>query len=334
MPRLPGVVAGQRGDGTEVGQMSGSVAWPPDVDEVLRRQYDPSVRGMGQVLADELGLAIHNVRARARDLGLTRTKEPRWTERDRATLGTFLRIGWSDAAIGSFLGRSESAIHIKRIRWNMGSRRTFMLNMSAAARALGIPCAKTIRFWIDRGYLPARDGQGAGGHARELWVDRLELVKFLADPEYWPLWNPDRVRDPALREFVKGRRDGKNDSYLTVGQIAERFHVVRDAPNTWIRAGLLPAKKRGNNWIVKESDLAGFVPPTDNPPYFRRWKFQEERRLLELAGDKRRTWTSIGRVLDRRPMACFIRWQKIRNRQWQPPKIVDVPIELIYAGQN
>ena len=87
------------------------------------------------------------------------------------------------------------------------------------------------------------------------------MLDFLQDGRYWHLWEPERV-GPRLRIWVTEMRDGVR--FLTTGQVAAKFYVEHATVNNWIHKGYLPAVRRGN-WLIRESDLVGFVPPCERP---------------------------------------------------------------------
>jgi flavin-dependent dehydrogenase len=135
-----------------------------------------------------------------------------------------------------------------------------MLTARVVAAKLGLGCSKAVARWIGAGYLRGRRGQGCGLY-RMWYVKEEALLDFLEDPRYWHLWEPDRV-EPGLRAWVSEIRDGVR--FLTTGEVGARFFVHHAAVNDWIHKGYLPAVRHGN-WLVRESDLVGFVPPCERP---------------------------------------------------------------------
>ena len=50
-----------------------------------------------------------------------------------------------------------------------------------------------------------------------------------------------------------------DDSYLSVGQIAEYLGVSRDTVYTWITAKEMPAHRLGRLWKFKKKEVDGWV---------------------------------------------------------------------------
>ena len=224
-------------------------------------------------------------------------KRPRfWTPARLFELAGYLERGWTDEQIGRQFGKSATAIQLARKRHGLNARRKNLLSARQIAREMGVPCAKTVARWIERGHLKGRRGQTWGPY-RQWYVTREALTDFLQDPAYWHLWDAARLADPDLRRLYLQRR---TERYLTVGEVAERCFVVQNAVNDWIHRGVLPAVRRGN-WLIPESALEGFVPPGQRSKVGMRrrpWTADEDARLLELRAAGL-PWVKIGVALGR-----------------------------------
>src|SRR5690606_22184989 len=130
----------------------------------------------------------------------------------------------------------------------------------------------------------------------------------------WHLWDPERI-DPAsgFRRWAQEIRAGVR--FLTVGDVAERCYVEVHTVSNWIRSGRLPAVRNGN-WLVRERDLDGFIPPgqlsRSGIPQ-RRFTRDEDQRLLAMraAGIG---WTAIARELGRPVSSVFGRYRRLMGR--------------------
>lgn len=221
-----------------------------------------------------------------------------WTEAEYELLDDLLDRGSSDSTIARSLGRTVAAIRLKRARRHLPSRTERTLTANRVRETLGIGSARPIRTWIQRRWLSARK-VGA------LWVIREEaLLDFLATPDHWHLWDPSRITDPTLREWAEELRGGVR--YLTVREVAARVGVSASAAYNWVSHGRLRAVRRGN-WLVRESDLDGFVPPCDRPRHPRHWTDLETRLLLDmrLRGD---AWEDIAQALRRSERSVYRRY--------------------------
>jgi hypothetical protein len=89
--------------------------WTEAMDALLRRMYDPSVKGRPQEIAYRLRMPRWAVNRRAIALGLSRPKDRPWTSQEEAYLeGNFHHV--SVKALARKLGRSPTAIKLKAKR--------------------------------------------------------------------------------------------------------------------------------------------------------------------------------------------------------------------------
>lgn len=203
-----------------------------------------------------------------------------WTPDKLLQLADLLAEGETDAAIARIFGKTVTAVRLARKRHGLPSRRKLLMTQRAVEAAMGIPdSGKAVAGWIKRGWLRARVGERVGRH-RERYVTREALYDFLADPRYWHVWRPERIRDAQLRLWA---RELRLDNYIRIGEAAQRLGVGHSAVNCYINAGLLPARRWGN-WWVRESDVAAFTPPCERSKkgMALRWTHTERRTLARM----------------------------------------------------
>lgn len=237
----------------------------------------------------------------------------RWTERDLFQLEDLLARGFSDAAIARRLGCTVTALNLARRRHGIRSRSQLLLSAREIANRLGIPCSKTVAHWIAQGWLDGKRGAPRGGN-RQWQIREESLWSFMEHPDHWHRWQPERIRDPYLREWAIDVRAGVR--FLTPGQVAWRFCVTHNAVNVWIRSGLLPAVRNGN-WLIRESDIAGFTPPGQQSKAGMRhqeWTDAEDDRLYALR-EVGLTFQQISHALGRSLGAVSNRWYRLMARE-------------------
>ena len=234
----------------------------------------------------------------------------RWSPEDLMRLEEMLGAGMSDTIIGRRLGCTALAVNIVRKRRGIPARRTFFNSGRTIARRLGIPSGdKTVTWWLQKGYLRGRRGQGCGPY-KGWYVTDEALFDFLADARYWHLWGPERIRDLELADWAAENRNGTR--FLTTGEAGQRLGVGHSTVNEYIRGGLLRAVRRGN-WLIREQDLAGFVLPCERSRKGQkpqRFTVDEDRRLIALRSDGI-TWREIARLLDRNVGSVYNRFRRL-----------------------
>lgn len=190
-----------------------------------------------------------------------REKARPWTTADVDRLLRLVEEGHGYDVIARRLGRTRVAVEVRCKRIGACVTTTpATLSARATSRALGLPCSKTVVYWIGLGWLPARN---AGRADRPLWRITWEnLTAMLERRETWMAWDPARIADLALREWAKELREATGGRWLSIGEVAERYCVDGRAVNVWIHKGWLPATRYGN-WWVWSGDLEGWVAPCE-----------------------------------------------------------------------
>ncbi len=226
-------------------------------------------------------------------------------------MAELLERGCSDRTIGRALGCTPVAVSIARKRHGLPSRTRVLMSATTIAREMGFACAKGVARWLEQGWIRGRRGQVRGPH-RQWYVRREAWLAFLEDPAYWYAWDPERLRDPEIRAWARALR---TDRYLTIGQVAARFSVCASAVNDWIHRGLLPAVAKYPNWIVRERDLEGFVPPCERPKQgFRKQLYTPaEDVLITAAAAAGEVLTEVAEALGRNKTSVYSRLYRLRE---------------------
>lgn len=197
----------------------------------------------------------------------TRKPEPRkWPLPRRWQLMELMELlerGWDDARIGRELGCSADAVKLARRRYAIPPKSRTVLTAREVAKRLGISCAKAVSRWIEAGWLRGHRGWRQGEH--RVWiVAETSLHAFLADPDHWHRWQPERIADPGLRQWAERQRGGVR--FLSLSEARDRLCRERgicvETPtiHQWIVKGWLPAVRNGNH-LIRETDLAAFTLP-------------------------------------------------------------------------
>jgi hypothetical protein len=208
----------------------------------------------------------------------------RWTPAEDAFLRAQLGL-LPEAEIGRAIGRTVVAV---QNRWKRDlhlvapRRNPNWLTLEAFARGLGAD-QKTMAKLADRGKISVRrlpQVIATNGRGLIRVIDRKEALAWIANPMHWIYFKPERVgmfRKQGQRRmarpdvvFWRGARAAVDalrktwgDSWLTPTQTANLVglpfgnHSRRSCGglNKAIRAGILPAVRWGNWWILRSKAL-------------------------------------------------------------------------------
>lgn len=220
-----------------------------------------------------------------------------------------LEAGMTDPEIGEHFGVTKGAI--KHVRDRFGMRPTSRIHYSAirVAELLGVTHSIVIA-WIDEGLLHAE--RGVQRWTRHQWrISFMDIVEFLENPDNDHLWEPDAV-DRLFSQQAERRATVR---FLTLDEVGQRYGRASTTAWYWIQRGMLPAVKR-RRWLVRESDLEGFVPPEQrkriNGPK-RDFTNREDAVLLAMRDEGAR-WIDIGRHLGRKGSVIQSRWKLLQER--------------------
>ncbi len=188
-----------------------------------------------------------------------------WTPAEAIELKTLWQEGKSYRQLAKHFNRTETAIILKLKRLGISRRRERKtLTCRDIADIMGLGCAKTVVTWVERGWIkPLPTGRKRTYNWR---FDELALWSFVENPEAFVAWKPERITDPDLQAHALEHR-AKHPRWLSIGEVAKRYHVLHMAVNDWVNSGLFPfeALVKYPNWWIREDVLTGFVPPCERP---------------------------------------------------------------------
>lgn len=180
------------------------------------------------------------------------------------------RLSRVDQAIRNGHGYTEIARQqqttvraLKAALWRYGGRQMrqmpHLYNIRQVITLLGLPSDHAIKVWIRAGWLDATKS----GSARTCdWrISRVALLQFLANRATWMAWSVEQIADPSYRQIARNLRMGQ-PCWLSVGEVAARYHVTRRAVLVWLsEQQLVPSVLYARRLWVWSADLDGFVPP-------------------------------------------------------------------------
>lgn len=235
-----------------------------------------------------------------------------WTTEDEWDVADGIARGQTHAQIAKGLGRSENSVKVHCSR-NVKCREIRPLTCRRVASMLGMGCSKSVKRWIEAGYLRGRRASLGAGKAHQWHVNEDDLLAFMQAPEHWHRWEGERVTDAALREWALELR---SERFLTQAEVALRYSVVVPTVAAWMDRGFLPYVDTGSHRMVRESDIASFVMPSARDRRGRpRREFtpDEDSRLVALR-DGGASWSECAYQLRRDLGSCAGRYGRLMAR--------------------
>lgn len=194
--------------------------------------------------------------------------QKRWTQEELDYLGGKYGL-ISDRAICRNLQRSPNAITIAAIRKLHSNRKMNFYSGYELARALGVPCSKTIINWASAGWIQVRKSVVRQGAFRA-WLFREEnIVKFLRERPW--LFDLKKMPEHYFRSIVQAEYD--RDPWYNCQEAAPFLGVkTDDAVQRYILRGWLPAAKRPGGpwqgvWIIRRSAIEKFLASDPRPKH-------------------------------------------------------------------
>jgi len=171
-----------------------------------------------------------------------------WTEYERGFLLEHIGL-MMDGEIGTALGRSRTAVKIKRTRWGLPahSKRPGWLTGNGAAKVLGQD-VHAITKLENQGILPCVRIPGERGI---LNIRRMTLYRWAVNPENWIYFKRAKVTDSHLRTLIERKAERWGDEWWTAGQVRDYLGLGDDRRVNYllVRKGMLWGKKWGNWWF-------------------------------------------------------------------------------------
>lgn len=194
--------------------------------------------------------------------------QKRWTAEELDYLGTKYGLV-SDRAICQHLQRSPNAIRIAAIRKLHSNRKMNFYSGYELARALGVPCSKTIMNWASAGWVRVRKSVVRQGPFRA-WLFREEHIIAFLKTMPW-LFDPKKMPVHYFRSIVQAEYE--RDPWYNCQEAAALLGVkTDDAVQRYINRGWLPAfKKPGGpwqgKWIIRRSAIEKFLANDPRPKH-------------------------------------------------------------------
>lgn len=180
----------------------------------------------------------------------------------------------SDRSICRHLKRSPNALKIAAHRKLHSTRKINFYTATEMAKALGVPCSKTLIPWVEVGWLKARRSIVRAGEYRAWrFLDRHIIAFLKAKP--W-LFDPKKMPEHYFRSIV--RAEYEEDPWYNCEEAAVLIGVKKHySVRRYINRGWLPAvKKTGGpwqgRWIIRRSAIEKFLANDPRPQHkFELW---------------------------------------------------------------
>lgn len=215
------------------------VVWSDREDRLIRDHYRGGDSASIAALVELTGKARHQVRQRARTLGLARVKPRPWTDADTELLS----ILWGrkpDRVVAKRLGRTVEACDLRAQRALGRCRLDGVQGWTARAiaRKLGVDEHKVLRQWLPNGWLVAKDAPFAYGKHRVKVISEESLLRFLRErPEEYD-WR--KMADPSGYYQRIAKEAWEAAGLLPIAEAARRVGMSVEGLRRHVRQGWLP----------------------------------------------------------------------------------------------
>lgn len=175
----------------------------------------------------------------------------------------------SDRAICRHLQRSPNALRIAALRKLHSNRKVNFYTATELAKALGIPCSKTLIPWVEARWIKARRSVVKAGEYRAWCFRDQNIEKFLHSMPW--LFDPRKMPEHYFRSIVRAEYE-RDPWYDCQGAAALLGVKTGGAIQRYINHGWLPAfKKPGGpwqgKWVIRRSAIEKFLANDPRPGY-------------------------------------------------------------------
>lgn len=155
--------------------------------------------------------------------------------RQRVVLALW-QSGRSEKAIAEHLGITKGQVETILGHVLTRKRQRHLLTTGQVSRALGID-RTVVAYLIRRNALVVRrTGPAATSQYRIAWAD---LIAFLRDRRYWPLYSVAGMRDSALRQIASAERRSAGGRWLSIAEIAVMANCAETTARSRLSGGWL-----------------------------------------------------------------------------------------------
>lgn len=185
------------------------------------------------------------------------TRPPGWSLAEERFLAQHTGR-YTEAEIAAVLGRSVSAIKIRRYRHLQiagASINPDFISGHQMARALGID-GHSVILLADRGILPTWRYSD-----REMRLTRrITFLRWAVNPLNWIYFvrsvrDTSRLGDERLRQLIERQKRRWPDEWWSIGEVADYHGVYHTDVNRAMRAGKISGVRWGNWWFLRSEAL-------------------------------------------------------------------------------
>lgn len=143
----------------------------------------------------------------------------------------------------------------KRLKLHSTHDHQSVLHANDVARAMGIPSAKTVAYWIECDLLKATKRVRNRTKAILWRIQYEDLVKFVNDPTTWMLWRVEDIQDDHLLWHIERCRNKSTWRWLSTPEAAEQIGMSKSFVRKRIMDETVPAIVRGGSYWIDSRDL-------------------------------------------------------------------------------
>lgn len=168
-----------------------------------------------------------------------------WTEEEEKKMITMYNKGRSTEYIARVLKRSPPAISARIFEVFGTAKRAHYIEMPELCSILGIKDMVRVRKWIQKGWMPGAK------RITKTWygIDYEDFLTWLANRDYWMLWDIADITSPEIQRHALEVREGKG-YWVTTDQVVDI--------TAWSKPTIVRSVQRGELSHVVREKLAWY----------------------------------------------------------------------------
>lgn len=191
-----------------------------------------------------------------------------WTVEEEKKLFRLNELGRTHAAMAKILKRTRGAIRGKLHEVFQSTRRSQYIGTREIQQMLGVSYLLRVTNWFQKGYF----AKAKRIHERKWHIAYDDFLEWMADRNYWMLWNIEDITDPDLIKHAIEVREKVGGYWLRIRDVKDMTSYSEPTIARATQGKELPSVYRDHcSWYWIE-DVKRWAETHDDLMYERRYK--------------------------------------------------------------